>query len=458
MNEQELIEQLIIEEDVYNLCRILFDVELTEKQQEIVGTIAFRKHDRVSISAFTRWGKTFSVAVATALYLYLHEDKLINEIAPVRKQSKRFREYLINFIIECDELLEELDVHVSGIERIKKEVSKTRMTFKDGSEVNIRTAGGQNLAQSLMGAGGDLILVDETCDIDEEIFRKRITRMLGESKDSVLVEIGNPWHKSNHFYKHWQGDKYKTFRISYHQGLEEGRISREFVEEQRDELTPLEFQVLYEAEFPDSVEGGLIRESWILDAINRELEPKNDITKIYGLDVASQGKDLTVLTEIQKWEEDVTYYKVVDIQSWHEADTMTTAKRVDSYIKQGLKLKVDSIGIGKGVADKLSKTQNVEKVNVGKRARDKDRFSNLKAELFWNLREIFEEGRIDIPDNQQLKNQLVGMKYDFTSSGKIKIKDPSKSPDFADSLMLALAQRQHEELSIDTMSQFHQQI
>lgn len=452
-NEKNPIIKWVEERDVFHLCWALFDEKPTEKQREIIKDIAFRLDRRLCITAYTRYGKTWAVALGTALFLFLHDDVTVNEIAPVGKQSKKFRRYLMNFILECEPLRDALDVNATGYDRIMKEVSKKRVTFRDGSEVNIMTAGGSNKAQSLMGSGGDLVIVDESCDIDQEVFDMRISRMLGDAPEtSMLVEIGNPWKKTNHFYKHWDGDRFKSIKIGWRQGVREGRTTKEFIMDQKSSLPDMKFKVLYEADFPDSTEGGLLKESWIKDAEDRELSvpwdnEDIDVKRVYGLDVAAQGDDLSVLTEVLVWEDlgGNTFYKVSDVTSWQEADTEVTAKRVNDRMRSGCRVMVDIIGVGKGVADKLARFRDkVSQVNVGKSASDKENFIDKKAEYYWNLRDVFEQGRIDLVKRTTLKNQLAGMRYEYRGRGKTKVLDPDKSPDFADSLMLALSEKQEK--------------
>ena len=73
-----------------------------------------------------------------------------------------------------------------------------------------------------------------------------------------------------------------------------------------------------------------------------------------------------------------------------------------------------------------------------------ERFVNLRAELFWELRRRFAEGDIQIPDDADLAGQLLSLRYEMTSSGRVKIeRKPSMkarglaSPDKADALALA---------------------
>jgi hypothetical protein len=86
---------------------------------------------------------------------------------------------------------------------------------------------------------------------------------------------------------------------------------------------------------------------------------------------------------------------------------------------------------------------SVVPVNFGSSAEDSERFANLKAEIFWCLREDFEKSLISIPNDPVLINQLASIKYAMTSKGQIKIesKDDAKkrglrSPDRADALAI----------------------
>ena len=66
-----------------------------------------------------------------------------------------------------------------------------------------------------MGWGGDLVILDESCLITEEVYRSKISRMLGDNPDSMLVEIGNPWNRLNQMWKHWNDPIFTKFHIPY---------------------------------------------------------------------------------------------------------------------------------------------------------------------------------------------------------------------------------------------------
>ena len=73
--------------------------------------------------------------------------------------------------------------------------------------------------------------------------------------------------------------------------------------------------------------------------------------------------------------------------------------------------------------------------------KDKERFLNIKARLYYRLKEYLQKGNAYNLDDKKLEEELLLMKKEHQSNGKLKIIDPSKSPDYADSVVIALAKR-----------------
>ena len=407
-------------------------MDLPPGQLEIVDNIVNDYTNRIIISACTRYGKTRAVAIGTLLYIRENPECTVLLLAPTRDQTKILRNYIAEHIANNKRLQDLIDLPKGTTgERLRKEASRKRITFKGNRELQTHTAGGH-----LMGFGGDLIVIDQSEDISDEKYRGAISRMLGDSPDAKLVEIINPW-KRNHVWDHWISDRFRQIKINHEQAVKENRLAGDFIKEQREELTDYEFTVLYRAEFPEEGEDSMFKYSWLSNATERSIGVEGE--GIYGLDVASGGADYNVLIKTIQSENEV---KVLNIWRWDEADTMKTVGKTTNIISKdkAAEIRVDSIGIGKGVADRLEERgYNVQKINVGKNpTKDKDRFLNLKAQGFMRLRVLFEQKDISLPqDSKGLVGELAEMGIKHTSSGKIKIKDPGKSPDRADSLMLA---------------------
>lgn len=185
---------------------------------------------------------------------------------------------------------------------------------------------------------------------------------------------------------------------------------------------------------------GLIPQQWIKAAQDRDLEPNYPFE--LGVDVGGGG-DASCGT-LRKgpvarviWQD-------------HNPDTMQTCGNVAYHLQHtGSNLaKIDVVGIGKGVVDRGKELKlAVEGINVGEAADDPERFLNRRAELWWNVRELFEAGQIDIdPTDEELASELASIRFKRTSHGKIQIetKEEAKrrgvaSPNRAESLMLAFS-------------------
>jgi hypothetical protein len=162
-------------------------------------------------------------------------------------------------------------------------------------------------------------------------------------------------------------------------------------------------------------------------------------------DIARYGSNFSVVIARQG-------SRVLEMQAWRGNSLMETTGKIGLLAKryQPEEIRVDDSGVGGGVTDRLSELGfPVRPVIVGTPARDSSKFFNLKAELFWNLRVLFRQGAISIPPDPDLVNQLTALRYEITSTSKIKIESKDdlirrgvESPDKADALMLAFAETQ----------------
>lgn len=444
----ELIE-VFKEKDVGFLVKQLFPnvkaaQNLTYNQRRIVRIIAFSEKKRVTISAYTRYGKTQIVAIGVAIYILINTKKKIKFIGPTIDLSGMIREYMVELIFDCDALLSMADIEATGRDRLKKEASRNRLTFSNGCEYSVVTAHGTGIAA--MGKGADLLIMDEAGLISRSAYAK-ITRMLGDDpEDGVLVELYNPWSRDTKAYDHSISKRFTHIQIGYKTGIEEGRTTKEYIEEQREELTPMEFQVLYESRFPDDeYENTIIKIRWIQRALREPPKTKEQPFKVLGVDIARFGTDLTVFCYVEIYE---NYIVLRGVKDYAKEDTEVTADNIEKAdIKIGFdRIIPDDTGVGGGVTDKLNhREQTRSKVSpfiFGESTimseKDKKRFLNIKAKYFFHLAKMFEDGKIYIYKHDKLMQELNSIRFEVgKSSGKIVIIDPEKSPDFADSLMMA---------------------
>jgi hypothetical protein len=219
--------------------------------------------------------------------------------------------------------------------------------------------------------------------------------------------------------------------------------------------------------FPkQSAEGTLIQLSWIRDAQERQLERGTPIE--LGGDIGAGGD--ASASALRSGD-------VVRIVSEDtNPDTMQTCGKLiaEARSANATRVKVDRNGIGAGVVDRANEQgEAFIGINVGekpvcictelKRKNTRlvlrpgrkhfddcncSQFLNLRAQLWWELRQRFESGRIDLdPEDSDTADELLSIRFKINSAGLIQIesKDDAKrrgvaSPNRAEAVMLVFAE------------------
>lgn len=449
--QQVLVRGWYETQDILKLVAFFFNQHLerkkwklpTETQIEIVKGILYGRGNRILISAHTRYGKSQWVGIAVALRILFSTRRKIFLVAPTNDKTKILRDYLVNAIMDCQILRGMLD-GASGDASLKKEVSKSRMTFTNGCMVQTLSAEGDG--QRLMGwglgdEGGDLI-VDELAEIKRDVVDTKIIRMLADNPaESNFIGLFNPWQKDSAAYSMWISGDYKIIHINWEQGIKENRITQRWVNSQRKLLTPNHFQVLWDSIFPDEEDSALMTFKDLMAAKAEYTIGKKNHEVLIGVDVAEEGIDKSVITVVgHDLEDDI--YKIVEIKDFSKQDTMTTTGYIVQYIEKyhPTRVNIDATGLGRGVYDRLiEQGYDVIDVKVGRApTENKHIYLNQKAQMYENLRRLFEDQRIKNLNHTILFTELNVIKKEIQSNGKTKIIDPSKSPDFADSLAMCI--------------------
>ena len=446
--------QLIRNKDVNKLFKLYYEdqPELTEGQVRIAKAIIFPEHNRYIVNAYTKYGKTWVTARALAIRLTIMK-RTVGILAPRHSQTKFLVNYLAEAIVNSPIISRVVDIDRRFNEqKFRKESSKKRQTFKNGSSYEVYSAQGD--AERIMGASFDDVITDEDALISEEAQAKIGSRIV-RPDDYLWVKLCNPWNKDSHSYDAWTSEKWHNIHIDCYQGIREGRTTKEYIEEKKEDVNVLEWEVLYLSKFPTTSEDQLISGEAVSDSINTEPTEENidfenfDLEKVLiGVDVADKGRDKTVITTNVITSD--RHNHITHITSEDKSDNMQIAKNVvarHEFLRKSLgdKLKfnvvVDGIGVGVGVVSRLREVIThpstvVTSANYAKKSRS-ETFRNLKSEKFWQLKKVFEEGRITIPNHSQLRTELLSMRWELDNQGRIKVVDPKRSPDFADSLVYA---------------------
>jgi len=113
------------------------------------------------------------------------------------------------------------------------------------------------------------------------------------------------------------------------------------------------------------------------------------------------------------------------------------------------RVKIDSSGVGMAVIQDLAsqpRRYDVYKMAGGNPAREKNTYTNARAEAFFDIKLLAHQGLLDLdPEDEEMIDQLRSIQYEYDSRNRIKIESKAdmrargrKSPDFADAVWYAL--------------------
>jgi hypothetical protein len=299
-----------------------------------------------------------------------------------------------------------------------------------------------------------LVILDEACGIPESLWTA--VEAITTNADCRILAIGNPDDPGTEFGKVCSpGSGWNVIGIS---SFDTPNLSGEIVP---DNIRPLlpdpgwveDARKRWGAEspaylskvlgqFPESSEDTLIPARYITAAQGRDLSTIG-LPGFMGVDVARFGTDRTVLTLAHGGR-----VRVIESRG-KQSTTETTGRVIHAAAEHDVtQIRVDGVGVGGGVVDQLAEQGHpVLDMQAGAGATDPAMFKNARAEWHWGLRQLFEQGGVDLdPDDDELAAQLGALRYKYTSRGQIVIesKDDMRkrgmpSPDRADAVMLVLA-------------------
>lgn len=314
-------------------------------------------------------------------------------------------------------------------------------------------------------ASAIFVILDEADGIKKEVWNA-IEGLL-TSSNAKLLAIGNPLDPTSQFaerVRNAKAPKSKVIRIAADDVLpltDTGHnpflLQRAWVEDKKTKWG--ENSSLYLgrvlARWPDQSVDTLIPIPLLLRARGRSVE-RGILT--YGVDVARMGTNRTVRTLISG-------NQFLWSKATAQEDTMQTATRVISDIQahEPAMTQIDITGVGGGVYDRvrqvLGKRHAVVGVHNGGKAQNEVKFSNRAAEMWWAVRESFEQDKIgfDMNDPESVdelindlnrptyfynrKQQLVVDKFGLprgTSEYSLSADERAEaSPDRGDSYVLA---------------------
>jgi len=305
--------------------------------------------------------------------------------------------------------------------------------------------------QGVHSPGFVLLIADEASGIAEVVFESAVGSMSGHNAMTILA--GNPVRAQGFFFDtHGKlADMWWTRTVPCSE-VPSG-VTQDFAYQVertygRDSNA---YRVRVLGEFPTSEDNVVVPFDLVEAATTRDVKPTRTAPVVWGVDVARYGSDRSAIAKRRGNE-------LLEPVRWRvKMDTMAVAGWVKQEydMTQPLELRpteinIDSIGMGAGVVDRLRELGLPARgINVSESpaAVNKDLYANLRAELWFKMREWFNARDVIIPKQDDLIEELTKPLYKYRpQSNKLLIeskdelkKRGQRSPDLADAMMLTFA-------------------
>lgn len=224
--------QLAAALDAVIFARQALGLEPDAWQQQVLRSPS----NRLLLNCCRQSGKsTTTAALATHTAIY-EPGTLTLVFSPTQRQSGELFRKITGVI---DGVLNPTDY---------EEDTKTALTLANGSRI-VSLPGSERTTRGYSSPA--LVLVDEAARIDDDLMTA--IRPMVATNAGRIVMLSTPWGKRGAFHQAWTtgGNAWERIEVTAEQCP---RISAEFLESERLELTPLEFAAEYECRFVETVQ------------------------------------------------------------------------------------------------------------------------------------------------------------------------------------------------------------
>jgi phage terminase large subunit-like protein len=357
-----------------------------------------------------RWprqsGKSRSLAAYSIWFAATHPATNTLIVAPSWRQSS----YLHGIIQGL------LDASPRKIRRaLIKKRTRTITQFRNESKIMALP----NSAHLLRGFTTSLIILDEAAffNNDEDMFLNILPPMLSTTGGTMVVS-STPWGRNTQFYRINNDPSWQILHVTWKEPAEAGIYTTEWSKEVEKirETSPMTYQTEYEAEFTEDVDTWLTQDILAKSCnLNVEYMGLNDDAKgeLYaGLDLA-EVVDYCAFAVVRK------NGRQIDLIHMHRFPLKEKIVSVLGYInilcqkwKSIGAVYVDNTKQGKYIINDMNEVGIPNPVGIN--------FSTeSKQEMAQILRERLTDGKLRLPFDRSLLNELNVEQYQLTKTGKI---------------------------------------
>jgi hypothetical protein len=311
----------------------------------------------------------------------------------------------------------------------------------------------KGILQAISNENGTEIILESTANGIGNYFHSRWYNAI--QADNEYQAIFLPWYWQDEYVHNAENinlteEESHLFKIYGHNGLTKEHLSwrrlkiNEFSKDfdAGREHFNVEYPFSANEAFKNPIHNVFINSKYVERARHEDLEETGNL--IIGVDVAIGDRDRTAIIRRKG-------RKVYNLERFGNHNTMEIVGRLKRIIttEKPKKVFIDCIGIGAGVVDRLLEMgfDCVEGINVARSANDKEKFKNLRAELWSDMRDwLYQDMPVQLPDEDLLHGELCSLGFKENSSGQLQIESKDElrargipSPDGADALSLSFS-------------------
>lgn len=401
----------------------LLGISLTKKQRKIFN----RRETFILYGGSMSSGKSFVISFI-ALFYCLRYDGATCLI------GRKFHSSLTK---TTQIILEKLIYRLPKGYLFKHNRTEGYFEFKNGSRIYmIGLADSAEHLDKIRGVEIVAAFIDECQDLDNaEAFQMLSTRLRQKIKGASykLILTGNPTRKK-WLRELFIDEKRKDFYFLKALPKDNPHLPKGYLRLQKETLPALDYKILILGSWEDAqTVDCLFEKEKVEEAIKNNKWIRGGVS--YGIDFSLSGTSAIAKKSGNKISLPIVMKNTDMDKLIEKIKKKITSKEVPIYI--------DAIGEGSGLCSILEKEgYNIIRVRQNEQAIDFNKYYNLRAENYDRLNQLLEEG-LNLPNDQELKNQMLLTKKEFHSDGRIKIESKLKlikrgrSPDKLDAVVLS---------------------
>jgi phage FluMu gp28-like protein len=370
------------------------------------------KNKRIIACMARQTGKTTTIATKAIHHAYTNQNTTALIISPSLRQS----------IIMFDKIL---TLTTQNPILTKSITRKTRTTIQLTNQSQIIALPcSENL---LRGYTAQLTICDEAAFMPEKVITQIIFPMLTTTNGTAIF-LSTPWDKNHFFYKAFANPTYSVHKVK---SSECPLVKPEFLNEMRQNMTHEAFLMEYEAEFVEAQNSYFTQ-----DLIRRAVELAQKLGLEYCLNLEQEfpkgnyysGVDFGKLQDHSVLAIVRTENGIKKLFYMYEFPLETAYSQVIGHLaRANTKLRfsktfVDQSGIGEPILEEIH-NQGLDSVEGVKFTPE------TKEKLLSGLKIAMEQGRLAIPYERRLCQQINEQQYAYSKSGRLQFSHPGNSHD-----------------------------